>query len=270
LVTDVKVPENYRCAKLLRLLYLSAMAFGSVGTKLVSMRVLRKENGMKHNLRNHGVLAVAVLASGLCAAQEVGRVLSSTPVMQQVAVPRQICSNQAVVVPNQRSGAGAAIGALAGGALGNAVGHGGGRAVATILGLFGGAVVGDRVEGQGSQVQNVQSCTTQSLYENRLVNYNVVYEYAGKQYSVQMPYDPGPTIQIQVTPVGSNPVQDLAPLSYVQPPVTQTVYAQPVIVTSEPVYYPGYYPRPYSPPIGVNLQLGYGGGYYGGGHGHWR
>lgn len=224
---------------------------------------------MKNNVKNHVVLTVAVLASGLCAAQEVGRVISSTPVMQQVAVPRQVCSNQAVVVSNQRSGAGAAIGALAGGALGNAVGHGGGRAVATMLGLFGGAVVGDRVEGQGSQVQNVQNCTTQTLYENRLASYNVVYEYAGKQYSVQMPYDPGPTIQVQVTPVGSVPAQDPAPLAYVQPPVTQTVYSQPVVVTSEPVYYQGYYPRQYSPPIGVNLQLGYGGGYYGG-RGHWR
>ena len=221
-------------------------------------------------MKNTIVLAVAALASGLCAAQEVGRVISSTPVMQQVAVPRTVCRNDAVIVPNQRSGAGAAIGALAGGALGNAVGHGGGRAVATMLGLFGGAVVGDRIEGQGSQVQNVQNCQTQSLYENRLSNYNVVYEYAGKQYSVQMPYDPGPTIKLQVSPVDATPTQapGPGPMTYMQPPVTQTVYTQPVVVTSEPVYYPGYYPRPYSPPIGVNLQLGYG-GYYGG-HGHWR
>ena len=224
-------------------------------------------------MKNSFVLAVAALASGLCVAQEVGRVISSTPVMQQVAVPRTVCSSDAVVVPNQRSGAGAAIGALAGGALGNAVGHGSGRAVATMLGLFGGAVVGDRVEGQGSQVQNVQNCRTQNLYENRLSNYNVVYEYAGKQYSVQMPYDPGPTVKLQVTPVDAVPAQDPGPVTYMQPygqpPVTQTVYTQPVVVTSQPVYYPGYYPRPYSPPIGVNLQLGSGGGYYGG-HGHWR
>ena len=234
------------------------------------------------------VLAVAALASGLCAAQEVGRVISSTPVMQQVAVPRTVCSNDAVVVPNQRSGAGAAIGALAGGALGNAVGHGGGRAVATMLGLFGGAVVGDRVEGQGSQVQNVQNCQTQSLYENRLSSYTVVYEYAGKQYSVQMPYDPGPTVKLQVSPMDSAPAQGSGPVSYVQPyaqpvqpyaqpytqpyvqpPVAQIIYTQPVFVSSEPAYNPGYYPRPYSPPIGINLQLGYGGAYYGG-HGRWR
>ena len=228
-------------------------------------------------MKNSFMLAVAALASGLCAAQEVGRVISSTPVLQQVAVPRTVCSNDAVVVPNQRSGAGAAIGALAGGALGNAVGHGSGRAVATMLGLFGGAVVGDRVEGQGSQVQNIQHCRTQNVYENRLSNYNVMYDYAGKQYSVQMPYDPGPTVKLQVTPVDAVPPQDPGPVSYlqpyvqpyVQPPVTPTVYTQPVVVTSQPVYYPGYYARPYSPPIGVNLQWGSGGAYYGG-HGHWR
>ena len=219
-------------------------------------------------MRKSIVLAVAAAVSGLCAAQEVGRVISSTPVMQQVAVPRQVCTNDTVVVPNQRSGAGAAIGALAGGALGNAVGNGGGRAVATMLGLFGGAMVGDRVEGQGSQLQNVQNCRTQNLYENRLSSYSVVYEYAGKQYSVQMPYDPGPTIKVQVTPLDSAPPQDSGPTTYVQPPVTQTIYVQPAVVTSGSVVYPGYYPRPYSPPLGVNFQYGYGGSYYG--NGHWR
>ena len=95
------------------------------------------------------VLTALAVASGLCAAQEVGRVISSTPVVQQVAVPRQVCGTDSVAVPAQRSGAGAALGALAGGAVGNAVGHGGGRALATMIGIFGGAVVGDRVEGTG-------------------------------------------------------------------------------------------------------------------------
>lgn len=219
-------------------------------------------------MKNSLVLAVAALASGLCAAQEVGRVISSMPVMQQVAVPRQVCSSESVSVQSQRSGAGAALGALAGGALGNAVGQGSGRAVATMIGIFGGAVVGDRVEGQGSQVQNVQRCTTQTLVENRVSNYNVVYEYAGKQYSVQMPYDPGPTVRLQVTPMDAAPTP-AAPLTYLLPPVTQTIYTQPVVVAADPVLVPGYYyTRPYYPPIGLNLQFGYVGGH--GHYGHWR
>ena len=59
-------------------------------------------------------------------AQEMGRVISSTPIVQQVGVPRQVCSNEQVVVNGQKSGAGAAMGAIAGGAIGNSVGKGDG------------------------------------------------------------------------------------------------------------------------------------------------
>ena len=57
-------------------------------------------------------------------AQEVGNVLSRTPVYQQVSVPRQVCTQTQVSVPGQTSGAGALMGAVAGGAIGNAVGKG--------------------------------------------------------------------------------------------------------------------------------------------------
>lgn len=241
-------------------------------------------------MRNSIVLAAAALASAVCAAQEVGRVISSTPVVQQVAVPRQVCSNESISVPAQRSGGGAALGAIAGGAVGNAVGQGTGRAVATMLGIFGGALLGDRVEGQGAnQYQNVQRCTTHSTLENRVAYYSVVYEYAGKQYAVQMPNDPGPQIRLQVTPVDAAPVSaPVAPMAYRQPVETQTVYSQPVYaqpiysqpIYSQPIYtqpvyaqpvyiqpvYSGHTIRPYYPPVGVNLQFGYGGGH----HGHWR
>lgn len=211
-------------------------------------------------------------------AQEVGRVISATPMMQQVAVPRQVCSNEVVAVQQPKSGAGAVMGALAGGAAGNAVGGGSGKAVATMLGIVGGAILGDHIEGGGSSAQNVQRCTTQTFYENRANGYSVVYEYGGKQYTVQMPNNPGPTVQLQVTPVGASTMQaapaTMAPATtYVSPPVTTVVEAQPVYV-SAPVYYPGYYAPSYAP-LGVGLALGLGIGYYGhwGGHGHghhWR
>ena len=135
-------------------------------------------------------------------AQEVGRVISSTPIIQQVAVPRQVCNNEQVVTQGQKSGAGAAMGAIAGGAIGNSMGQGSGRAAATMLGLFGGAILGDKVEGAGApEVRNVQNCSQQMFYENRTMAYNVVYEFAGKQYTVQMPQDPGPTVRLQITPM---------------------------------------------------------------------
>lgn len=152
--------------------------------------------------------ALAASASGM--AQDVGRVISSTPVLEQVAVPRQVCSVQQVAVQQPKSGAGAVIGAIAGGAVGNAIGQGGGRAVATMVGLMGGAILGDRIEGTSApQLQNVQRCTTQTTYENRVAAYNVVYDYAGKRYQVQMPHDPGRTIPLNVSPV----VGSVAPAS---------------------------------------------------------
>lgn len=215
-----------------------------------------------------GLAGVATQAS----AEEMGRVISSTPIIQQVAVPQQVCSNGQVVTQAPKTGAGAAIGAIAGGAMGNAVGQGGGRAAATMLGMIGGALLGNNVEGGGTQVQNVQQCSTQTVYENRTTAYNVVYEYAGKQYSVQMPQDPGPYVRLQVTPVGGSvaapppPVQ--APVSTTTVIQQPTTYVQPAVVYPAPVVYPASY---YYPPVGVSLNFGYYRGFHGGYYGHhWR
>ncbi len=246
------------------------------------------------------VLSLLSAIGGVCAAQETARVISSTPVISQIAVPRQVCSNQQVQVQSQKSGAGGIMGAVAGGAIGNSIGGGDGRAVATLLGILGGAMLGDRIEGGGqTQTQNVQNCTTQTFYENRTTAYNVVYEFNGKQYSVQMPQDPGPTIRLQITPVAASvpaqPVQQYAPqvqssvqsdttvyvpfesAQPVQPVVTQYVQPQQVIIqqaapqvvyAAPQVVYTRPY-RPYYPPIGVNLNLGWSnGGHWNHGHGY--
>ena len=145
---------------------------------------------------------MTALATFSVQAQEVGKVISSTPIIQQVAVPRQVCNNQQVVTEGQKSGAGAAMGAIAGGAIGNQIGNGSGRALATMAGIFGGAIMGDKIEGPTTpEVRNVQNCSQQMFYENRTMAYNVVYEFAGKQYTVQMPQDPGPTVRLQITPM---------------------------------------------------------------------
>lgn len=147
-------------------------------------------------------LGAALLAQPAHAQHDTARVLSSTPVYQQVATPREVCRDEVVSVPGQKSGAGAVMGGVAGGALGNAVGDGSGRAVATVIGIVGGAMLGNRIEGNSApENQVVRQCGTQTVYDNRLTGYNVVYEYAGRQYTVQMPQDPGPTLQVQITPV---------------------------------------------------------------------
>lgn len=246
------------------------------------------------------MLATAgMLGSAAASAMDImARVISSTPVVQQVAVPRQVCNNQQIVTQSGKTGGGALLGAVAGGAAGNAIGNGGGRAVATMLGLFGGAILGDRIEGPGGQqVQNVQQCSTQTFYENRPSHFNVVYEYQSTQYSTQMVTDPGQFVRLQITPVGSmsappqpafqnqpnssyqhpNPPQTYFQPAPVQPPQMQQPfgYVQPgygaVVQTVET--YPTYYQRPYYAPaiapIGLSLNFGYSRGY--GGHGgHWR
>jgi uncharacterized protein YcfJ len=147
------------------------------------------------------LLASAAFGSSV-GAQEVGRVISSMPIIQQVAVPRQVCTQQQVATQPRKSGAGSAMGAIAGGVVGNAIGKGEGNALATAIGVIGGAILGDKIEGAPpAEVHNVQSCSTQNFYENRTVAYNVVYEFNGKQYNVQMPQDPGPTVRLQITPM---------------------------------------------------------------------
>lgn len=231
-------------------------------------------------MRKTLLFATLGLVAFAASAQETGRVISSVPVIQQVAVPRQVCTQAQVVQQQPSSGGGALVGAIVGGILGNTIGHGMGRAAATGAGVIAGAAVGDSVENRTSPAVAAQQCTTQTFYENRTIGYNVTYEYAGKQYQVQMPYDPGPTIRLQVTPVGGGPVTPPpagAPLVTAPPvtmaPVVETVAAVPAVIVPATVMYPAYYrPYPYYP---VSLSLGF--GYYrgwGGHHhphgGHWR
>ena len=160
------------------------------------------------------LLSAGLLASGVCLAQETGRVMSSSPIVEQVAVPRQVCNNE-------------------------------------------------------------QGCTTQTFYENRSVAYTVVYEFGGKQYTVQMPSDPGPTVQLQLTPAtGTSQTPPPATVTYAQP-----VYGAPTyIVTAPPLYYDyggygPYYATPNYLPVAAFLGLAWvigSHGYGGHGHGHWR
>jgi uncharacterized protein YcfJ len=186
-----------------------------------------------------GLAGLASAVSGAAFSQEQGRVISTTPVIQQVAVPRQVCTNEQVTTQSQqKSGAGALMGGVAGGAIGNAVGNGNGRAAATMIGIFGGAILGDRIEGgqQQSNTQNVQRCTTQTFYENKPVAYNVVYEFNGKQYQVQMPNDPGPFVSLQVTPVGGTPAPAQSAPVIVRPVTQAPVYTPPVVIESYTTY----------------------------------
>jgi uncharacterized protein YcfJ len=225
------------------------------------------------------LVALAGLASSPAQAQEVqARVISSTAVIQQVAVPRQQCTNTPVTSTSGPSGAGALMGAIAGGAIGNAVGQGSGRDLATAIGLMGGAILGNNVEGSKTQTQNVQQCSTVTTYENRTMHYDVVYEYADRRYSIQMANDPGAFVRLQLSPIGIMPPAGRSPQSYRQyqsEPAEvivsrPTVYVQPAPVTVYPMPYPRYQVAPYHYPPSISLNLGLSRGGHGHGHGHWR
>ncbi|MEX8194399.1 glycine zipper 2TM domain-containing protein [Comamonas guangdongensis] len=195
-------------------------------------------------MKSLAVLTIAAVAATGAFAQERGRVLSSTPITQQVAVPQQVCSDQPMAVAPRPTGAGAVVGAIAGGLIGSAIGSGGGRAAATGAGLVGGALLGNQVEASGPvQYQNVRQCNTQTFYQNRTVGYNVTYEYNGRNYTTQTANPPGKWIALNVQPsandsaYGSNGYYDSQ-----MPP--QAAYS-----TSYPAeYQSGYYaPQPVAP-----------------------
>ena len=194
-------------------------------------------------------IGIAILIAGAsfgAVAEEFGRVLSATPVLQQISTPRQVCTVEKVLVPGQKSGAGAAVGAIAGGVVGSALGGGGrGNGAAALLGMVGGAVIGDRFEESSpSYVQDVQRCSVQNMVENRVIAYNVTYEFNGKQYAIQMPHDPGPTIALRLLPADAPATVSIAPVE------TITYVAAPATVYQVP-YYPSY-----RTPIGLSMRRG--------------
>ena len=234
--------------------------------------------------------AAALLgATGLAHAAEYATVISATPVTNSVTVPRQQCADVQRLVQPQPSGGGALIGAIIGGVVGNQFGHGAGRALATGAGVVAGSALGNQAELNNYPAQTVSArdCRTVGAYENRVVGYDVVYEYHGQRYSTRTASDPGPRLAIDVRPAD-------APLDRVGPPASygsygavppayaeQPVYAQPRYAEPAPVYYapPAYYePAPvyyaprsyyYAPPvIGIGFYGGYGGWHHG--YRHWH
>lgn len=211
------------------------------------------------------VIAALGCAASVASAQEQGRVLSSTPVYQQVPQPYQVCRQEEVYTGNRTSGGGAVLGAIAGGAAGNAIGSGSGRSAATALGIVGGAILGNQIEGNGQpQYQTVERCTNQTRYENRTIGYDVVYEYAGKRYTTRTQNDPGSWIALSVQPDGYTTLPAPANGAYSTEPEpygyedARNGYIEQGVVVPSPYAPPAYDPAPvysapsYAAPVYVN------------------
>jgi uncharacterized protein YcfJ len=226
------------------------------------------KNTAAKNIVIKSIVSTAFLAAaGVTMAQSgsanaYGVVISSTPVVQQVTVPKQVCTTTTVQTL-QPTGGGALIGAVIGGAIGNQFGRGQGRAVATAVGALGGGIVGNQVESQNGYYANqpTQQCHTQKTVENRTVAHTVLYEYAGQRYTVQMPaegdFRPGVRIALQV----EAPAPTVAPVQTVT--YTQPTYAPAYAPVAPIVYYTGYdhfspryiYSEPYYAPHAVRQPV---------------
>lgn len=156
-----------------------------------------------------------VLTVGVQAASpyETARVIDAIPVYEKVryAMPMEECRAETVRLPQYHaSGTGPIIGAVIGGALGNAVGHKKrNKQVGAVVGAVLGASIANDIRRNSPASAPVRYgtrhfCDTYTEYRNedRLVGYDVTYEYAGRTYGTRMSRHPGDEIRIRVTPIG--------------------------------------------------------------------
>jgi uncharacterized protein YcfJ len=140
------------------------------------------------------------------------RVVAVEPIVRRVRVesPRRECWDEVrTAYPERTVHSGTAaptiIGGIIGGAIGSQVGRGHGRDIATIAGTLIGASIGHDSASRSSrepvpEERVVERCQTRydSSYRERVDGYRVTYEYQGREYTTQMPYDPGDRIRVQV------------------------------------------------------------------------
>jgi uncharacterized protein YcfJ len=151
---------------------------------------------------------------------DMARVVSVDPIIEYFDEPvsRDVCWNEPVeryepnhryVRPSRDDRAGATLlGAIIGGALGNQIGKGDGRKAATIAGaMIGGAIAQE--ESQRGRYRDVggryvqdyeQRCDTRTEYrqQERVVGYDVAYDYNGRVYRTRTDHHPGDTIRVAV------------------------------------------------------------------------
>lgn len=166
-----------------------------------------------------GFIATPVLASDY---RDSAPVVSSVPVYQTVSEPQQQCWTETVTTYEQdRSLGGIVLGGVTGGLLGNTIGQGNGRVASTVVGAVIGAAVGDHLANRHNATvavtRPVQQCQTVQRYRQVLTGYQVTYNYNGRNTTIPMPYDPGPSVPVEVGVAGpaAEPVVVNAPLTYV-------------------------------------------------------
>ena len=165
-------------------------------------------------IRPAALATATSLAVGAQAAShyETARVINVIPVYKTVryAMPVEECRAQTVRLPQYRaSGTAPIIAAVIGGAVGNAVGHNKrNKQVGALVGAVLGATIGNNIANASPDHSRARYATrhvcdtfTEYRNEERLLGYDVSYEYGGQTYTARMKRRPGDEIRIRVTPI---------------------------------------------------------------------
>jgi uncharacterized protein YcfJ len=163
---------------------------------------------------------------------DTARVISSTPIYDRVSTPRRQCHTEQVSAYEERRsvrtlpeesrtresggiGAGTVLGAIVGGVIGHQFGNScGGRDRGTAAGAIVGGLVGNSVEREADAgyrpasqdvvvervpvTRDVERCENVADSTERIVGYDVTYEYHGRELRARMPYDPGSEMPVNV------------------------------------------------------------------------
>lgn len=145
------------------------------------------------------------------------RVVNVEPLRRRVRIsePVRECWDEVAYEPDgplsSRHVGSTLLGGLIGGVVGNQVGSGRGRDVARVAGAIVGGAIGHNASRnrQGDyygRERLVERCEVRyrDSWDERVDGYRVTYEYAGREYTTRMPYDPGERVRIRV---------DVTPLS---------------------------------------------------------
>jgi uncharacterized protein YcfJ len=143
---------------------------------------------------------------------DTARVLSSSPVYQQINQPTRECWREQTgytTEPAPRSYGGAVLGAIVGGVVGHQIGGGSGKDVATAAGAAIGAVTGNNIDNNGRDLQTrpveEERCRVVDHWTRQITGYNVIYRYQGNEYSTFMSHDPGAVLRLDVSISIANP-----------------------------------------------------------------
>lgn len=181
--------------------------------------------------------SLATLSAGAFAAESFNdraRVVSVQPIHERIPVSREECWNDRQRGYEERRvvrrdtgapiGAGTVLGAVVGGVLGHQMG-GSDRArdAATVGGAVVGGIVGNQIERDGAPSsrervvevervpveRNVERCRTIQETRDATIGYDVVYEYAGREFTTRLDRDPGRNLRVRVDviPVEGEPLR---------------------------------------------------------------